>query len=424
MMDIDGRWATEVAECTTPVEYRGKKRLRINFDWIAISVIGFGWACRAVPSGEGGSAICWMHWANLRESIMRDARVDLAQMTLAILFLVALIGFSLWILSPFLPAVLWAATLVIATWPLLSGVQARLWNIRGLAVTIMTLTLLLVFVAPFWAAIGMIVRNAGQIVDWAASLASIDVPPPPSWLGDIPFLGAPAATFWREIVDAGIHELLQRAKPYVGMMTAWFIAAAGSFGLVLIQFLLTVAVSAVMYARGEAAATMVIRFAHRLAGARGERLAHLAAQAIRSVALGVVVTALVQAAVGMTGLLLAGVPFAPVLSAITFLLCVAQIGPALVLLPAVIWMYTKNDPVWASVLLIFSAVAMSLDHVLRPILIRKGADLPLLLILAGVIGGLITFGLIGIFLGPTILAVGYTLLQEWISEGESREESP
>lgn len=355
---------------------------------------------------------------------MADTRADLPRMTLAILFLVALVSFSLWILSPFLPAVVWAATLVIATWPVLSRVQAWLWNKRGLAVTIMTLALLLVFVAPFWAAIGMIVRNASQIVDWATWLASMDVPPPPSWLNDVPLLGAPAVKIWQEIGDAGIHELLQRARPYAGMLTEWFIAAVGGFGLVLIQFLLTVAVAAIMYARGEVAAAMVTRFARRLAGARGERSAQLAAKAIRSVALGVVVTALIQAAVGSTGLLLAGVPFAPVLSAITFLLCIAQIGPGPVLVPAVIWMYVKDDPALASVLVIFSVVAMSLDNVLRPILIRKGADLPMLLILAGVIGGLITFGLIGIFLGPTVLAVGYTLLQEWIAEGDGQAESP
>jgi predicted PurR-regulated permease PerM len=98
------------------------------------------------------------------------------------------------------------------------------------------------------------------------------------------------------------------------------------------------------------------------------------------------------------------------------LLCIAQIGPALVLVPAVIWMYASSDPIWATVLLVFSLVAMTLDNILRPILIRKGVDLPLLLILVGVVGGLIAFGLVGIFIGPTVLAVAYTLLAEWIAE--------
>jgi predicted PurR-regulated permease PerM len=347
--------------------------------------------------------------------------IDLARITLAILFLVALIAASLLILSPFLLAVIWAAMLVIATWPLMRHVQRWLWDLRPLAVATMTLALLLVFVVPFWAAVDTIVGNADRISDWTASLTSMELPPPPPWLSGIPLVGAPAAKFWQDIAGAGFHELLVRAKPYAGVATQWFIAAAGSFGLLLVQFLLTVVASAIMYARGEAAAAAIIRFGRRLAGPRGEESVRLAARAIRGVALGVVLTALIQTAVAAAGLFVTGVPFASVLSAITFMLCIAQIGPAVVLVPAVIWMYTSHDPVWASVLLVFSIVALSLDNVLRPILIRRGVDLPLLLILVGVIGGLIAFGLIGIFIGPTILAVAYTLLQEWIAEGEAQE---
>jgi predicted PurR-regulated permease PerM len=207
--------------------------------------------------------------------------------------------------------------------------------------------------------------------------------------------------------------------PYAGSITQWFVSAVGSFGMVLVQFLLTVAVAAIMYAKGERATATVIRFGVRLAGARGEQAVLLAGQAIRGVALGVVVTALVQSAVGGLGLAVAGVPFASVLSAVMFMLCIAQIGPAPVLLPAVVWMFAGNDPGWAVFLLICTILAVGMDNILRPVLIRKGADLPLLLILAGVIGGLIAFGLIGIFLGPVILAVGYTLLDAWIAEGDA-----
>jgi predicted PurR-regulated permease PerM len=354
---------------------------------------------------------------------MAEKRVDLARIVLAILFLAALILSSLWILRPFLPAVIWAMTLVIATWPLMSQVQAWLWKKRLLAVTIMTLALLLVFYLPFAAAIGIIIGNAGEIAGWVDRLASTEPPSPPSWLGQIPLVGEGAVHVWQDIASTGIHELLQWAKPYAGLLTREALSTLGSVGLVMIQFLLTVAISAILYARGEAAAAGIIRFGRRLAGERGEQSLRLAAQAIRGVALGVVVTALVQAAVSGAGLLLAGVPFAPILAAITFIFCIAQIGPAPVMIPAVIWMFTGPSAVWASILLVFTLIAMTLDNFLRPILIRKGADLPLLLILVGVIGGLLAFGLIGIFIGPTILAVAYTLLQEWIAEGEQGEAS-
>jgi len=350
---------------------------------------------------------------------MTELRSDLVRITFAVLFITVLIVLSLWILRPFLPAVVWAATLVVATWPIMRRVQALLWNSRGLAVASMTLVLLFVFVVPFWLAIGTIVRNSGQIVQWAEAITSASMPPPPSWLGDIPLVGPSIAGFWQDVGDVGLHDLLLKARPYASDLTQWFIAAVGGFGMVLVQFLLTVAVSAIMYARGEQAVAMTARFALRLAGKRGEQSVQLAGQAIRGVALGVVVTALLQSAVGGIGLVVAGVPFASVLCAVMFMLCIAQVGPVLVLVPAVIWMFGTGDPARATFLLVCSVVAAGMDNVLRPILIRRGAHLPLLLILAGVIGGLIAFGLIGIFLGPTVLAVGYTLLGAWIAEDDT-----
>src|SRR5262249_19866703 len=244
----------------------------------------------------------------------------------------------------------------------------------------------------------------------------MSLPPPPHWLDGVPLVGPALTRSWQEIMGVGIHDFLEKIRPYAGAMTQWFVAAVGSFAMVLVQFLLTVAISAILYARGERWAEAVTRFGIRLAGSRGEQSVYLAAQAIRGVALGVVVTAFVQSAVGGIGLLVAGVPFASVLVALMFMLCIAQIGPAPILVPAVIWMFAKGDPAWATFLLVFSLLAVSLDNFLRPILMRRGADLPLLLILAGVVGGLIAFGLIGIFLGPTVLAVGYTLLGAWVNE--------
>jgi predicted PurR-regulated permease PerM len=134
------------------------------------------------------------------------------------------------------------------------------------------------------------------------------------------------------------------------------------------------------------------------------------------VALGVVVTALVQTVLAGVGLAMAGVPFAAVLTAVILLLCIAQLGPVLVLAPAVIWLFWTDATGWGTALLIWTVIVGMLDNVLRPMLIRKGADLPLLLIFAGVIGGLIAFGIIGLFVGPVVLAVSYTLLKEWMNE--------
>jgi predicted PurR-regulated permease PerM len=347
---------------------------------------------------------------------MAEMQRDLTRTALAVLFIAILIGFSFWILRPFLGAIVWATMIVVATWPLMVAVQARLWGKRALAVTVMTLALLLVLVVPLSLAIGTIVANADTIAGWAKSLATFKVPPPPEWLGRLPVLGGKAVLAWEQVAAAGIEELAAEAAPYAGSVTRWFVAEVGSFGMVFVQFLLTIVIAAIMYANGERAAAGVRRFGRRLAGPRGEDSIRLAGQAIRGVALGVVVTALAQSVAGGIGLAVAGVPFAAILTAVMFMLAIAQLGPLLVLAPAVVWVYWSGSTGWGTFLLIWTVAVGTMDNFLRPILIKKGANLPLLLIFAGVIGGLMAFGLIGIFVGPVVLAVGYTLLDAWVSE--------
>jgi len=352
---------------------------------------------------------------------MPQSQTDITRTTLAVLFIGGLLAASFWVIQPFLPAIVWAITLVIATWPLMTWVQRHVGRRRGLAVLVMCLLLLLVLIVPFWLAVTTVVANLDEIAELVRTVLSLRVPPPPVWLVDVPLVGAPLAQAWGRLTSAGARELAPMLTPYAGEVTRWFASAAGSLGSVILQLLLIVAIAAVLYANGEKGAALALRFGRRLSGDRGEMVIQLAGQAIRAVALGVVVTAVAQSALGGIGLAVAGVPFAPLLSALMFLLCLAQVGPALVLIPAVVWMYFVGDTVWATVLLAFTVPAMTLDNVLRPILIRKGADLPLLLILAGVIGGLIATGLLGIFLGPTVLAVAYTLFNAWISEADDPE---
>jgi predicted PurR-regulated permease PerM len=345
-----------------------------------------------------------------------EGQRDLVRTILAVLFVAGLIATSFWILWPFLAATIWATTLVVATWPLMLRVQRRLWHRRWLAVAVMTVALLLVFVAPFWLAIATITQNFERIVGWANAIASFKLPPAPLWLDDIPLFGSQIVLLWQRLRASGIDDLAAKAAPYAGSAAGWFVGALGGFGIVVVQFLLTLVIAAVMYAGGERAAGLAERFGHRLAGERGRQSVRLAGQAIRSVALGVVVTALLQSLLGGIGLALSGVPFAAVLTAVMFMMCIAQLGPGLVLIPAIVWLYWSGHPGWGTFLLVWTIIVLSLDNIVRPLLIRKGAHLPLVLLLAGVIGGLIAFGLVGIFLGPVVLAVAYTLLQAWLEE--------
>jgi predicted PurR-regulated permease PerM len=348
---------------------------------------------------------------------------DITRITLAVVFIGILMAASIWILRPFITSIVWATIIVLATWPILRKLEKRLSDRRGLAVAVMTIALLLIVFIPLTLAVLTILNNAEDIAARIRSLAALTVSPSPEWLERIPLVGGKLSASWREFVALSPEERSAMAAPYARKALQWFLAQAGSVAAMILQFLLTVIISAVMYAGGEKAAAGVLAFARRLAGQRGEEVTVLAAKAVRSVALGIVVTALIQTAIGGTGLVVSGVPAAPLLTAVIFMLCLAQLGPILVMVPAVIWLYWKGDPLWGTVLLIFTIIAGAIDNVIRPFLIKKGADLPLIMIFAGVIGGLIAFGVIGLFIGPVMLAVTYTLLKAWVSGSDRQAQS-
>lgn len=341
---------------------------------------------------------------------------DLPRTTLRLLALGALILSSLWIVRPFLVATAWATTIAVATWPLMLRIQRWLGGRRSAAVAIMTVGLLLTLVVPFYFGVTTIVESAGRIVDWSKSRATFTLPPAPAWLATLPLVGSRLAARWQYVVEATPEEVSAHLAPFASTIALWFVGKVGSLGLLLVQLLLTVVVVAILYSKGETVARGVDRFAWRLAGAPGENAVHLAARSVRAVALGVVVTAIVQTVLAGIGLAVAGVPLLTILVGLIFILAVAQLGPALVLLPAAIWVYGRSGAVWGTVFLVWAIVCGTLDNFLRPLLIKRGADLPLLLIFAGVIGGLIAFGVIGLFIGPVVLAVAYTLLVDWVTE--------
>jgi len=347
-------------------------------------------------------------------------RLDLTRATFQLLALAVLIATTFWILRPFLVAFAWATTIVVSLWPLLLRAETRLGG-RSAVVTLLTVALLLMVVVPLYLSISTVVGHAGQLAQWSTSQATLQLPEAPAWVASLPVIGPKLAARWEQLAASGSAELAGTLAPYGQKLVRWFVDLAGGAGTLFLQLLLTVIIAAILCANGETAARGADRLARRLAGAEGEQAVHLAAQAIRGVALGVVVTAIVQSALAGLGLLVVGVPFAGVLTAVIFIFSIAQIGPVLVLIPTVIWVYSTQGPVWGSAFLVWAIFCTVLDNVLRPVLIKRGADLPLLLVFAGGVGGLIAFGVIGLFIGPVALAVAYTLLVHWVSGGETSE---
>ncbi len=348
-----------------------------------------------------------------------DRSRDPARVTLAVLFIAGMFILSFLILRPFLPAAVWAVTLVVATWPLLLRVERLLWGRRGLAVAALTALLLLTLIVPLALALLTIAAYAQQIVGWVHAAAAWTVPPPPDWLERLPLVGVRATSRWREFAALTREDMVARLSPYTRQLVGWAVGTVGGAGMVVLQMLLVVLSAAILYAYGETAAGGTRRFARRVVRPQGDKYVILAGQAIRGVALGIIVTALIQTVLAAAGLVVTGAPFVAVLTALVFVFCIAQIGAILPLLVGVVWLYWSGDRAWGTVLLIWTIFVGGIDNVIRPLLIRRGADLPLLLVFVGVIGGLLAFGIIGIFLGPVVLAVGYTLLEDWIESGEA-----
>lgn len=340
---------------------------------------------------------------------------DLPKLMFGIAFLTLLFVASLSIIRPFVLSFSWASMVVIATWPLLLRLQRFFVGRRTPAVILMILLLLLLFVIPIGLIINSVLDNSGPMIAWLNNPINWRLPDL-LWLKEIPSIGEWLYHTWSNLIADGGSVLLTKTQPYFGQASNWLVTQTTSISLFILQCVLMLLFSAVLYSHGDQVAAGVRRFAFRLAHQRGDAAVILAAQAIQAVALGVVVTAFAQSILGGIGLAVADIPYAVILTILMFVCCLIQLGPLLILIPAVIWLYWSGDNMSATVLLVWSVVVGTMDAVLRPILIRMGADLPLLLILSGVIGGLLAFGMIGLFIGPVILAVSYRLLSAWMNE--------
>ncbi|WP_374595206.1 AI-2E family transporter YdiK [Aquabacterium sp.] len=342
-------------------------------------------------------------------------RHDIARTVFIVLLIGLLIGGCIWIIKPFLPAIVWATMIVVATWPMMRRAQAWLGNRRWAATTLMTSALAALVIVPVGVAVGTIAANVLGLKDEAAALLSHPLPAAPGWLHGVPILGPRLTHEWQALVAAGPGALVTQLQPYAGKLASWIAARAGGLGMLTLHLLLTIFVAALLYMRGEEAAQGLRRFARRVGGQRGDKAVILAGQAIRAVAMGIVVTALVQSGLGGVGLAIGGVPYVLVLTSIMFICCIAQIGAGVVLFGAAAWLFFHEDRTGMAVFMaVWALVVTSLDNVLRPMLIKRGADLPLTLIFGGVLGGLVAFGIVGLFIGPVVLAVSFTLLKDWI----------
>ena len=345
----------------------------------------------------------------------RGSSNEVIRLIAVILSVAAIAAVSTWIMAPFLPAITWAATIALATWPILVRLQVRLGGKRWAAATVLTLILALGFFVPLLLVLRGVINHADDAAALAQELAVNGLPAAPGWMAGIPVVGRRVAAYWNELAALNPDGLRDRLEPGLRVVSGWLLGSAGSLLRLVLQVILTIVVTCLFYMNGEKAAAGVRAFARRLGGESAESLALLAGNSARAVALGVVATAALQALCTGVALAIAGVPAAGLLAGAALVLCLAQIGPLIILAAAVAWLYWSGHATAATGLLVASVGLVSMDNIIKPILITRGANLHLLLVFVGVVGGMFAFGLIGIFIGPVVLAAGWTLLQNWVS---------
>ena len=329
------------------------------------------------------------------------------------------------ILRPFLAALTWSVILTLTTWPLFAWLEARLGGRRTIAALIMTTLLVVAFVLPFVLASPRLAENISLLAREGRLLLENGPPAPPAWLESIPVAGLRLQEIWRDYA-ADLDALADQLAVYLPATTTWLLKILGALGAGLLEFALSVLATFFFYRDGRAAAHKLKSVVERMAGARGERLMQVAGETIKGVVYGIIGTAFAQGILIGFGLWLASVP-APFFWGIVG--CIVSILPAgapVIWLPATIWLFYEGETGWGIFMLLWGFLVVgSVDNFLKPYLIGRGSTLPLLLVFLGMIGGAMAFGFLGIFLGPTLLAVGQALLQGWAPDEEpERDPTP
>jgi len=338
--------------------------------------------------------------------------------TLGFTLLAALVIGCLAVLLPFGTALLLAVILVYATWPLNVRLRAGLRGSRTLAALAMTLGAMLVLLGPFVILAAGLADNAAQFADALRKTLEGGLPDLPEWLIGLPMVGASVEEWWRSFAHDG-SRLLEELRAFVAPARAALLSGGGLVAGALFQLGLSVLVAFFLYRDGEIAAKHAVQGAERLGGARGRHMLGTAGVTVIGVVYGILGTALAQGALAAIGFVIAGVPGALLLGVATFFLSIIPVGPPLVWGAATIWLFYQGETGWAIFMFLWGALVISLvDNFLKPVIISRGSRLPFILVFLGVLGGIVAFGFIGVFIGPTLLAVAYRLVVEWTGGGK------
>jgi predicted PurR-regulated permease PerM len=319
------------------------------------------------------------------------------------------------VLQPFLTAFLWGGIIAVSTRGIYSRLLPLLGGRRGVAAGLTGLGLAAVLLVPI-ATLGL--NLAGQwpaLSERVAALVAGGIPRPPAWVAQLPLVGTTVDGYWQSVA-ADPQRIAQDLRPLVRPVREFLLAFSAGVGTGILEFTLALLMASLLYVWGDDVGSMLHRVALRLGGVSGRRQLGVVASTVRGVFNGVIGTAAAQALLAMIGFWVAGVSGVFLLGIGTFFLSVVPGGPALLWLPAAVWLYASGATGWAVFMALWGFVVVSgSDNIIRPLLIGKGVSAPMGLIFLGVIGGILAFGFLGLFIGPTVLAVAFNLFQDWIS---------
>ncbi|CAG2127463.1 AI-2E family transporter [Cupriavidus plantarum] len=331
----------------------------------------------------------------------------------AVFALILLIGGSLVVLAPFATALLWGAILAFSSWHPYSILSRWLGNRRGIAALVCVLLAAVIVLGPFVYAGASFSAHVDDLTALVERYKERGVPQLPEWLSSLPYVGSYLQNTWNQVVNAD-SEMLANLRKLVAPVGHVLLGAGLSIGAGLGQLALSIVLAFFFYTGGELAVEWLRGGMRRIAGERADHLLALAGSTVKGVVYGVLGTAFVQAVLTGVGLWIAGVPGAAILGFITFFLSVIPVGPPLIWIPAALWLYHSGATGWAIFMVVWGiAVVGMADNIIKPLLISKGTGLPLIWIMMGVLGGALAFGFLGVFIGPTVLAVAYALLRDW-----------
>jgi predicted PurR-regulated permease PerM len=325
------------------------------------------------------------------------------------------------VLYPFFSALLWAAILTFTTWPMYEQLRLRLRLARPVAAVLMLLIVAVVVVLPLALAAPSGADDAKELRALINHSLAAGLPDAPGWVGDIPLIGQTIANLWNSWA-ADISAMVSFFTPYFGAVAEGGLSLLLGLANGVLSFVLALIVAFFFFASGERLARVITALLHRIAGARAARLIDVTGSTIRGVVYGLLGTAIVQGILTGLGLWGAGIPRPLLLGVIAGALSVLPIGAPVVWIPASLWLLAHGHTLRGVLLFAYSVIFVSgADSVIRPFFISRGAQLPFLLTLLGVLGGALAFGLLGLFLGPVLLGVGFTLVKEF---ADSEDPSP